>query len=209
MKIRQGFISNSSTTSFAIPTSLLTDEQKEMLLSLDGDRENKKFIKEKMDINFGNSSENDYPINKKYHKIYKKMMQSGEWDDWGWNMGENKECGMITGGASMGNGSLQILIEKIGIDPTAFQICNHGHFMVHMATHPEAVKFFIELHKGFQKAFEEFDGERKAFEIEFAHYDPKAKTPYELSDEEFELLGDDALEFSGEDGYCYVKDKIK
>ena len=35
MKVRNGFVSNSSSSSFTIPSFLLTDEQKEMLLSLD------------------------------------------------------------------------------------------------------------------------------------------------------------------------------
>ena len=166
----------------------LTDEQKEILLYLD-------------------SSDNNYPKNEKYHKIYQQMIKDNEWEDWDWDMTENKESEYIRGHASMWNGSINKLIERIDIIPGIFEIWNHGHNMVHMANHPEAVKFFIDMHKKSFKDWEELDEETKDFEKEFGH-EVIEKTPYELKDEEFETLGSDSLIFENDDDYSYVKDKV-
>ncbi len=207
MKIRNGFISNSSSTSFIIPTGLLKDDEKEILLSLDEDKEYKKILLKRLDLNLKiSASENSYSINKEYHKILQKMIDDGEWQDSDWSLGEYKEDELICGNTCMWNGSIGVLMKKIGVDTTIFQIINHGHGMVHMATHPEAVKFFIKMNKKHKDEFEELNDEDKKMEIEFGHQ-PSKIDPYELSDNEFEFLGENSLIFENEeDDYSYVKD---
>jgi hypothetical protein len=103
-------------------------------------------------------------------------------------------------------------MEKIGIDPTAIEIINHGHGMVHMATHPEAVKHQIWLHEQWLKFWEEQDEETKKMETEFGHA-PYSVSPYSLSDDKFEPFGNDALEYDQkaeddyQETYSFVKDK--
>ena len=123
MKIRTNFVSNSSSSSFAIPSKLLTDEQKEMLLSLD----NWKKERAELHAHFGKpntkitiTSENNYPRSKEYHKIYQKMLCDNQVHD-SWMIDERRHYeGLywIGGVTSMDNGSMNILMEKIDIDPS-------------------------------------------------------------------------------------------
>ena len=214
MKIRAGFVSNSSSTSFCIPSFLLTDEQKEMLLSMDDMKETKANMKQM----FGEgkyvweNSKNNYPINEVYHHIYIEMIEAGEWSDSGWTTSEDKERNTINGSTDIWNGTIGQFMEKIGIDPTVIEIINHGHMMVHMATHPEAVKHQIWLHAQWLKFWEEQDEETKKMETEFGHA-PFSTTPYALGNDKFKPFGDNALEYDQEpedeyqDSYSFVKDK--
>ena len=207
MKIRTGFVSNSSSTSFCIPSFLLTDEQKELLLTTvdDGERaELYRMLRIKIDPI-------DYPKNEDYHRIYNEMLEN-DWADSGWTIQENKELSIIHGSTMMGNGSIQELMEKIGIDLTILQSTNHGHGLVRMATDPQAVKHFIWLHEQRWKFWEEQDEETKKFETEFGHA-PYKICPYALSDDKFEPFGETALKYEQEieddyqDCYSFVKDK--
>lgn len=207
MKIRIGFVSNSSSTSFCIPCCLLTDEQKEMLLSLDQYKDQKKEIFNNSGIDLGVSN-NNYPVNEEYHKIYHKMIKDEKWDDYSWDMKEIEEDERyICGSAMMWNGSINKLIEKIGIVSGAYEITNHGHQMVHMATHPESIKFFINMHKKYLKISQE-NSEEESKWMKSLKGETLETSPYELPDDKFEPLGDNSIEFEAEDDYCYVKDKV-
>ncbi len=212
MKIRTGFVSNSSSTSFTIPCSLLTDEQKEALLMIDCDKETKSKLQAMCDDNnhdFENSK-NDYPINKEYHRIYKKMIDDDEWEDYDWDTGESQERQTIEGTALMWNGSIEIFMKKIGIDPTMVEIINHGHMTVQMATHPKAVKHRIWMHELYKKNWAELsDKDQKYYDEYCGIHPPAEKNPYELDDSEFKPVGDDSLEYQEkeDEGYSYMKDK--
>lgn len=215
MKIRMGHVSNSSSTSFSIPSFLLTDEQKEMLLSLDSMREMKEQLQEKLAIENGENwedSANDYPRDEGYHLTYQDMVEAGKWDDLPWEIGEDKKYKTISGSTGMWNGTIEKFMERIGIDPTMIEITNHGHLMVHMATHPEAVKHNIWLHQKWMENWEKFSKEKRNMEIGFGQA-PPSETPYAMSDDRFKPFGDNALEYEQEaeddfqDTYCYIKDK--
>lgn len=204
MKIRNGFVSNSSSASFMIPSFLLTDEQKEMLLSLDENKTFKQEMKEKMGFCI-NSSENDYPSNDGYHKVFDEMVQEGKWHDYDWDIGENKKQQMIRGAAMMDNGSLREFMEKIGIDVTASEFVNDGHMSVHMATHPESIAHFVKLYHEFVDDWNQKSEEDKQFDRDHG-FDPIQPFPYEIDRSEFEVWGDGqyAEIQGGEYSYYYV-----
>ncbi len=216
MKIRLGYVSNSSSTSFSVPSFLLTDEQKEMLLSMDDMKETKAQLQKLLgaDSNIDHEdSKNDYPKNDEYHRIYKEMIEADEWHDSGWGMRENKKYKTISGATDMWNGTIEKFMEKIGIDPTMIEIVNDGHNMVHMATHPEAVKHHIWLHEQWLKHWAELSDKDREFDVSMGMR-PNSICPYSLSDDEFESpYGDDTLRYEPEpeddyqETYCYMKDK--
>jgi len=218
MKIRLGFVSNSSATSFTVPAFLLTDEQKEMLLSIDEMKETKAQLQEKLgtlsDEHTWENSKNDYPRNEEYHRIYKEMIENGEWEDLDWETSENKKRQEISGSTGMWNGTIGIFMEKIGIDPTMIEIINHGHGMVHMATHPEAVQYHIERHHKRLEEWAKETEEDKQRHIEFGMR-PYSVCPYALSDEEMRDWGDGSFIYEHEpeddyqETYSFVKRKKK
>ncbi|MHA1468970.1 MAG: hypothetical protein ACTSSP_00260 [Candidatus Asgardarchaeia archaeon] len=184
MKIRTGFVSNSSSASFAIPSILLTDEQKEMLLSIDDMKEEKAGLQEKFgDDHNWETSKNDYPVNEEYHRIYQKMLDDNRWDD-SWSIGEHKEDQLVSGSTMMENGSLRVLMEHIGIDIEIVEA--HEQLSTRLATHPEAVKYFIELNKKYRKKFEDLDKKQQEIQSEFLGGAPLERGPYEMSDKELE-----------------------
>ena len=206
MKIRNGFVSNSSSSSFAIPLSFVTDEQQEVIYScLYGGRETKIQINEKMPGCFPEEElypEKGLPVNIEYHNVFQQMIDNEEWDEWGWSSAPHGD--FIEGGASMWNGSLGIFFERIGIDITALQIINSGHMTVHMPSNPEALKFFAKKRKEqieFYNSLDEDAWEKNHFN------GPIVDNPYELDNSKFkDFYGD--LEFESEDGYLYIK-KLK
>jgi len=215
MKVRLGYVSNSSSTSFSVPSSLLTDEQKEMLLSMDDMKETKKQLMEYFgpDAHYDmENSKNDYPVNEEYHRIYKEMIEAGEWHDMGWSMGEHEKHKMIIGSTEMWNGTIDKFMEKIGFDPTIIEIVNDGHRSVHMATHPEAVKHQIWLHGQWLKHWVGLSDEDREFDTKMG-MKPNSICPYSLSDDKFELKYGNTLEYTPEpeddyqDTYSYSKDK--
>ena len=132
-------------------------------------------------------SKNNYPVNEDYHLAYEEMVKANEWDDSPWDIGESKKTKCISGSSWMWNGSIEKLREKIGIDPGAIEIINHGHMMVHMATHPEAVKYHLWRHGEWIKQFNSMPDELREMEVEFGHA-PYSKCPYVVPDEEFEAF---------------------
>jgi len=208
MKIRMGWVSNSSAASFMIPSFLLTDEQKEMLLSLDEWKDRKKQIKENLGISLM-SSENDYARSDEYHRIFEQMVADKEWHDYDWEIGENNQQ-LISGAASMDNGSLRQFMEKIGIDVTAAEFVNHGHCSVHMATHPEAVAHFVKIHNEAVAEWDKRSEEDKQFD-RVNGFAPEDPYPYEVDKSEFKQLGDsEFMQFEGNEyTYYYVVSEAK
>ena len=186
MKIRAGFVSNSSSGSFSVPSFLLTDEQKEMLLSLDDMKKEKKRLQEVLGSCDGRSwenSKNDYPINEEYHKIYQKMIDDGNWYD-SWAIREDKNNNLISGSSLMDNASIRLLITAIGIDIEMFQFDEQCE--TKLATHPEAVKHFIWMFNKYKAEFDELSEEKKRIQTEFLGGAPLDKSPYEMTNEELE-----------------------
>lgn len=186
MKIRAGFVSNSSSGSFSVPSSLLSDEQKEMLLSLDDMKKEKAKLQEMLGSDDGPSwenSKNNYPINEEYHKIYQGMVDNGNWYD-SWTIKEDKNNCLISGSTMMDNGSIRLLATAIGIDIEMFQF--DEQIDTKLATHPEAVKHFIWMHRKYKKQFDELDEEQKKTQNEFLGGAPLEKSPYEMTNEELE-----------------------
>lgn len=183
MKIRNGFVSNSSSASFTVPSFFLTDEQKEMILSLDDSKEDRKAIKEFFGDTTPDINDGKYPRNEEFHKIFQEMEENDQWWD-SWGISESPQEGYIAGGTMMDNGSLKVLMEKIGIDVTAVEFTNDGHSAVYMATHPEAMKFFAGL---INKQIEEFKkkSEKDQEEARDFHFAPPEINPYEAKDEDF------------------------
>jgi len=218
MKIRLGFVSNSSATSFTVPAFLLTDEQKEMLLSIDEMKETKAQLQEKIgtisEEHTWENSKNDYPRNEEYHRIYEEMIKNGEWEDSGWETSENKTKKTISGSTDMWNGTIQRFMEKIGIDPTMIEIINYGHGMVNMATHPEAIKHHIERHHKLLEEWDKETEEEKQRHIEFGMR-PYKVSPYAMTDEEFRDWGDGDRIYNHEpeddyqESYSFVRRKKK
>lgn len=186
MKIRLGHISNSSSASFAIPSFFLTDEQKEMLLSLDDDKKIKAQIQEKLGKDFDDEkynwedSKNDYPKNEEFHAVYKKMRENKEFYD-SWNIGERHE--EVSGSTWMDNGCLRVLMEKIGVDLTAVQW--NKQCGIERATNPEAIKFFIEKYHEWFKTLTEDDIK---FHKESLGVTLTGKSLYEMTEEEFKKV---------------------
>lgn len=202
MKIRNGFVSNSSSSSFAIPMSFLTDEQTEMLLFIDDMKKDKKTMAEVFEDDKHLNPVDKYPRNEEYHKIYDDMIEVGEWQDSGWTTSIDPDRVLFGGGTSMWNGTIGSFMEKIGIDVTALQIISPG--TVHMPSNPEALKVFAEKRKEQIKWYDNLaidDWEREFLD------GPIEDNPYELDDSEFEdWYGD--LKFESQDGYDYKK-KLK
>lgn len=157
MKIRQGFVSNSSSSSFIIPSSFLSDEQKEILLSIDDSKDTKVILGEMLGIKNYLGTKSKFPKNKEYHNIYENMIKDKEWHDSPWEISFREEDGVFSGSTMMWNGSIEKLMEKIGIDITALEIINNGHNTVHMATNPLAVKFFSDFYDKLKKDIEKED----------------------------------------------------
>ena len=220
MKIRNGFVSNSSSSSFAIPSSFVTNEQQEAIFTcLDDGRKTRIQLQK----HYGGAwDEKDLypskglPRNAEYHKIFEDMIENDEWLDYLWGSyyhGEGENT-LIMGSCSMWNGSLGIFFERIGIDTSALEIRNHGHMGVHMPTNTEALKIF-SVHR--QKEIESCDLSKRDYDSrdedeKFAHdfhltYNNCEITddPYLMEDDEFESFGENSLSFDSSDGYSYWK----
>lgn len=200
MKIRQYFVSNSSSASFAIPAWLLTDEQKELILSRDDSKKERDAFKKALGGTLS-SSDNNYPRNEEYHAQYMYMEEKGEYWDW-WSITENKEQGIICGSTDMNNGTLFVLLEKIGVNRSIIEIMN-SHSM-DMATHPEAFKFFSRLYAKIREEWEKQTDEEKQNDIDCG-FDP-VENPYEIPDEDFIKEENWPPRFENKKGYtCYKK----
>ncbi len=205
MKIRTGFVSNSSSSSFCIPSCFLTDEQKEMILSLDSEKEHKQLLASYFEKPEIVDSDNNYSKNKEYHRIYQEMVERGEWDDSPWEIGEKD--GWISGATNMWNGSIEKFMEKIGIDITSLTIYNEGHNTVHMATHPLAVEMHIKHAMERKKLFES-KTEQEQKELVELGMSPSEISPFEMSDDEFEEHEEDFV-LNYKDGWTYFRKKTK
>ncbi len=204
MKIRNGFVSNSSSSSFAIPMSFLTDEQTEMLLSIDDSKKIKKQLAEfSGDDSFTNKVA-DYPRNEEYHKIYRDMINSDEWWDDSWGISIETEGDLLTGGTMMYNGTIPIFMEKIGIDISALELNEPG--FTTMPNHPEALKIFAAKREKAIKWYSELaDGSPEKEYIS----DPIADNPYTLDISKFEHWYGNKYRYESKDGRGYLKEVEK
>lgn len=156
MKIRNGFVSNSSSCGFIIASKFLTEEQKEALLSCDdGEKERLWTL---IDEKFGTKYQDEPPLpiykkNEVYHQILEKM-KNQDWDNWTINESDD----VISGGTIMDNGYLLDFMKEIDIDLTCIEW--DGDNGTYKATNPEAISFFIEKHK---KEFSKLTEEDKEF----------------------------------------------
>jgi len=98
MKIRNGFVSNSSSSSFIIKKEDLSEEQIEILLNLYPLKDPNDYVSE-------------YKRSKKYHKKLEEF--GGIGDAWGIKEYPN---GDIYGSTFMDNGYLHEFMQKINID---------------------------------------------------------------------------------------------
>lgn len=189
MKIRNGFVSNSSSSSFSIPLSFLTDEQKEILFYLD---EYKEIVKQNIP---------NFPKNEEYHKIYNDMIEADEWWDSSWSIGMDKEKVFLSGGTMMYNGSILIFMDKIGIDTDAMELITPGH--VTMPENPEALKIFAKKREDTIKWYSEL--EEGCVEKEYLFNGPIEDNPYTVDDSEFEHWSGDIYRYESTDGNDYFK----
>ncbi len=186
MKIRTGFVSNSSSASFCIPSICLTDEQKELLISLDSFAET---IKKYNDANPGLEifPVYDHPKNEAYHKIFQDMVDNKEWGD-EWAVSERryeKDYPWIGGSTWMDNGDLLILMERIGIDLTSME-WDHDYGTT-KATNPIAIQFFIDRHRAWYDNLSEEEKKGKGAVCEAYGLDePSELSIYEKDDDEDE-----------------------
>jgi len=205
MKVRNGFVSNSSSSSFAIPMSFLTDEQTEILLSIDDSKETKKQLAELSgDDRFVNKVAN-YPRNEEYHKIYRDMIEAGEWMDSGWTVGIELEGDLLTGGTMMYNGSITIFMEEIGIDISALELNEPG--FTTMPNHPEALKLFAKRRENAIKWYKNLadDSAEKIYLLD----GPIEDNPYTLDNSEFKHWHDNKYRYESKDGIDYLKEVEK
>lgn len=183
MKKRIGFVSNSSSASFAIPSSLLTDEQIEILLSVDNGvmDEINEILGKKTIKNIGAS----YPRNEEYHKIFKTMVENGQWYD-DWTIQVDQKRNLITASTSCDNGSLETLMERVGIDLSMIEFSGDHEFK--KATHPEAIKHFHYLYERWWKMNQDeynalTDEDEKQLWVEAGWIDMKKNNPYDKENE--------------------------
>ena len=157
MKIRLGYVSNSSSASFSIPSFLLSDDQKEILLDINDDGQNemlREFLSEKLGItNNYEKPEYDYPRNKQYHRFFDEMVKNKEWDDSRWSIKEDFDRQIMWGATLMDNGSLGELMKKIGIDMDMVEVKRDWGLV--KAKHPLAIKHFYELYNRWYKMNQE------------------------------------------------------
>jgi len=205
MKIRNGFVSNSSSSSFAIPLSFLTDEQTEMLLSIDSEMKTKEQLATLCgDDRFVNKYK-DYPRNEKYHKIYQEMIDKGEWWDSPWTTSIELEGDLLSGGTMMYNGTLPIFMEEIGIDISALELNEPG--FVTMPNHPEALKVFAKRREAAIKWYNELADD--SAEKEYLLDGPIEDNPYTLDLESFTHWYDNKYRYESKDGKDYLKEVEK
>lgn len=156
MKIRLGYVSNSSSASFAIPSFLLTDEQKEILLSVDDGsmEEISKMLSQKLGVeNTYKKPGQSYSRNEEFHQFLTDMKEAKEWDDAGWTITEKPDQQLIYGSTSMDNGSLGELMKKIGIDMDIVEVTRDWGLV--KAKHPEAIRHFYQRYEDWYKMNEE------------------------------------------------------
>ena len=92
MKIRLGFVSNSSSASFIVVLSKLTEDQQKIIL------------------NYQNHSDMSYDFDNKDFKYHD-----------GWNIRKNEEIGTIQGFTVMDNGDLDKYLKENGINTDLFE----------------------------------------------------------------------------------------